>query len=67
MKDYVIEGNTYNMKENEITLALRNLYKPNGDILADLSSGTIFDELFEFCLGALEVYYAVFKKSDRFE
>ena len=23
--------------------------------------------MYEFCIGALEVYYAVFKKSDRFE
>jgi len=26
-----------------------------------------FQPLYEFCIGALEVYYGVFKKSDRFE
>ena len=67
MKDFVIEGNAYHMEANQITLSLRNLYQPSGEIMDDLSTGTLFDELFEFCIGALEVYYAVFKKSDRFE
>jgi len=60
MKDYVIEGNTYEMSANEITQSLRNLYMASGEITEDLSTGTLFDELFEFCIGALEVYYAVF-------
>ena len=38
-----------------------------GEIQEDLSDGKTFEELFDFCIGALEVYYAVFKKSDRFE
>ena len=68
MKDYIVEDNAYEMEPNEITIQLRSLYMPNtGQIIDDLGDGKIFEELFEFCIGALEVYYAVFKKSDRFE
>ena len=68
MKDYIVEDNSYDMHSNEITLELLQLYDPNtGQINDELSDGKTFEELFDFCIGALEVYYAVFKKSDRFE
>ena len=70
MQDFVLEGNSYEMEPNEITLALRRNYvtiSGTSEILDSLTDGKIFEELFDFCIGALEVYYAVFKKSDRFE
>lgn len=69
MKDYCLEFNTYEMEANEITRELRRLYEPGSDkiLVSDLYNIKLFDELFEFVIGALEVYYAVFKKSDRFE
>mmetsp|Transcript_43268 Transcript_43268/g.57244 ORF Transcript_43268/g.57244 Transcript_43268/m.57244 type:complete len:147 (+) Transcript_43268:1210-1650(+) len=68
MKDYVLEFNTYQMGTNDITRELRRLYVPGTDeIREDLREGKLFDELFDFCMSGLEVYYAVFKKSDRFE
>lgn len=69
MKDYCLEFNTYEMEANEITRELRRLYEPGTDkiLVSDLYNIKLFDELFEFVIGALEVYYAVFKKSDRFE
>ena len=69
MKDYCLEFNTYEMESNEITRELRRLYEPGSDkiLVSDLYNIKLFDELFEFVIGALEVYYAVFKKSDRFE
>ena len=69
MKDYCLEFNSYDMEANDITRELRRLYEPGSDkiLVSDLYSIKLFDELFEFVIGALEVYYAVFKKSDRFE
>ena len=70
MDDFCVEGNTYQLPANEITLKLRNLYDAkNGEIkdITQLEDGTIFDELYDFCIGALEVYYAVFKESDRYD
>ena len=69
MKDYCLEFNSYEMEANDITRELRRLYEPGSDkiLVSDLYSIKLFDELFEFVIGALEVYYAVFKKSDRFE
>jgi len=53
------------MEADEITEKLRSVYR-QGQIEADLD-GSLFEELYEFCISALEVYYAVFKKSDRFD
>jgi len=57
------------METNEIIDELRERYIKWGsrpDIYLTLD-GELLQDLFEFCIGALEVYYAVFKKSDRFE
>ena len=54
MDDYVVDGNTYEMDSNEVIEMLRALYNPStGEFLCDLSQGTLFDELYEFCVGAL--------------
>lgn len=66
-QDYIVEDNTYEMEPNEIILDLRQGYNARkGTIEYDLDS-ELFQALYDFCIGALEVYYAVFKKSDRFE
>ena len=66
-QDYILDQNTYEMEANDITRKLQNAYiERSGRIMAELD-GKFFEELYEFCIGALEVYYAVFKKSDRFE
>ena len=67
-EDFLVENNTYEMEGNEITLHLRNhAYDDrSGEILLPLD-GDLFEALYEFCVGALEVFYVVFKKSDRFE
>ena len=65
--DYLVEGNTYEMEPNEIIHELRRGYNArSGQIEFNLDS-ELFQALYDFCIGALEVYYAVFKKSDRFE
>lgn len=54
MDDYVVDGNTYEMDSNEVIEMLRALYNQStGEFLCDLSQGTLFDELYEFCVGAL--------------
>jgi len=65
-KDYIIKGNTYEMDSNEIIDDLREGY--NGktkEIEYDIDE-VLFTDLFDFCIGGLEVYYEIFKKSDRF-
>lgn len=55
------------MEPNEIILHLRKGYsKKTGKLIYGLN-GELFTDLYDFCIGALEVYYAVFKQSDRFE
>ena len=55
------------MESNEIILHLRKGFnKKTGKLIYGLTS-ELFQDLYEFCIGALEVYYAVFKQSDRFE
>ena len=49
---------------------LRWLYDTKRDsfhLQSLLEDGRVFDELYDFCIGALEVFYAIFKKSDRFQ
>ena len=66
-QDYVIEDNTYEMEVNDIVLELRTAYDTKTkQILYDLD-GELFTLLYDFCTAGLEVYYAVFKSSDRFE
>ena len=64
-KDYIIEGNTYEMEDNQILKQLREGYT-DGKIDRELD-GELFQALYDFCIAGLEVYYTVFKSSDRFE
>ena len=64
--DYIIEDNTYELPDNDIILDLRDGYnKKTGQIEYTLEDD-LFCDLNEFCIGGLEVYYEIFKKSDRF-
>ena len=66
-KDYVVQDNTYEMEPNEIIDDLRAGYDERKKEISYPIDGELFQALYDFCIGALEVYYAVFKKSDRFE
>ena len=55
------------MQENEIIEELRSGYDPTTRQIRYNLDGELFQSLYDFCIGALEVYYAVYKKSDRFE
>ena len=66
-RDYIVPNNTYGMPENEIILELRRgITTTNGKIKFDFDA-ELFQELYEFCVAGLEVYYEIFKQSDRFE
>ena len=66
-QDYLIGGNTYEMEPNEIIYELRRGYNVRTGMIEFNLDSELFQALYDFCIGALEVYYAVFKKSDRFE
>ncbi len=66
-KDYINEDNTYEMEPNEIILDLRMGYSARYERITLPIDSETFQPLYDFCMGALEVYYGVFKKSDRFE
>ena len=55
------------MEANEIVLNLRDGYDTRTQQIYLSINEDLFLQLYDFCIGALEVYYAVFKKSDRFE
>ena len=66
-QDYIIENNTYEMESNDIIMDLRYGYDLQTGQINYTLDGELFQPLFDFCIGALEVFYAVFKKSDRYE
>jgi len=55
------------MEPNEIIMDLRAGFSNRTGQIEYTLDGELFLTLYDFCIGALEVYYAVFKKSDRFE
>lgn len=55
------------MEPNLITDDLKVAYNQKTGTIAYPLDGELFQELYQFCISGLEVYYAVFKQSDRFE